>query len=60
MLVYMFRYVKMRLYLILHPNVDIPPVLNEVVHATLERTFERERMKEEWAEVRKLQEIPVA
>lgn len=56
-MVYPFQYFKVQIVLKQQPDIDIPAELLSVVRAVLERCFERERMKEEWAEARKLQEL---
>lgn len=52
MLMFPFRYLKAQVMLKLQPEIEVPPELPALINATLNRAFERERMKEEWAEIR--------
>lgn len=53
MLIFPFRYLKAQIMLKLQPEIEVPPELPALINATLNRAFERERMKEEWMEIRK-------
>lgn len=52
MFLYLYRYIKLQIHLKQHPDIEIPPSWPVWVKATLDRSMERERMKEEWSEVR--------
>lgn len=60
MFLYLFRYIKVKIKLKKNPETVIPPEYSQWFTETVERIMERERIKEEWADVRKAQELKEA
>lgn len=57
MLLYLFRFIKVQILLKKHPKTVVPPDYAQWFQETVGRIMERERIKEEWVDVRKAQEL---